>query len=91
MDKQNERMKSGASESGIVVSWNKKNGVGFIRPDVGNEDLLASYKDIHERGIGMKHLFQGQRVYFNREKTEKGYKAVHIKFDKYRIRKYDKE
>lgn len=83
-----EKIKTGTDESGVVVMWNSKKGYGFIRPDAGElEDIFVHYTDICETET--KNLFIGQKVYFRRESSDKGSKAVHVKYEKYRYRRYD--
>jgi cold shock protein len=62
--------------SGIVKWYNEAKGVGVIVDDDGGGELHVEHSAIGT--IGYKSLYEGQRVSFERAKTEKGSAAVDV-------------
>ena len=63
-------------EEGTVKWFNGKKGYGFIKQDDGNE-LFVHYSSIEMPGF--KTLFEGDKVSFEVEKTDRGPQAVNVK------------
>jgi CspA family cold shock protein len=63
-------------EEGTVKWFNGKKGYGFIKQDDGNE-LFVHYSSIDMPGF--KTLFEGDKVNFEVEKTDRGPQAVNVK------------
>ena len=63
-------------EEGTVKWFNGKKGYGFIKQDDGNE-LFVHYSSIDMPGF--KTLFEGDKVSFEVEKTDRGPQAVNVK------------
>jgi cold shock protein len=62
--------------SGTVKWYNEAKGVGVIVDDDGSVELHVEHSAI--RAIGYKSLYEGERVLFERAKTEKGRAAVDV-------------
>jgi cold shock protein len=60
---------------GIVKWFNEKKGYGFISKDEG-EDVFVHYSSI--LGTGFRSLYEGQRVRFEVEESDKGPQAVQV-------------
>ena len=60
---------------GIVKWFNEKRGYGFISMDEG-QDVFVHYSSI--LGTGFKSLYEGQRVRFEVEQSDKGPQAVQV-------------
>lgn len=58
-------------EMGTVASWNLKKGFGFIKPDIGGEDLFVHFTKL----MGVERLMAGDTVAFTTELNEKSGKA----------------
>lgn len=59
---------------GVVVSFDKQRGFGFIRSNAFAEDVF-----VHVRAVnGGRLLTAGQRVWFSAEPSEKGLRAVRV-------------
>ena len=65
--------------NGTVLFWNEKKGYGFVKSDAGL-DYFIHFKNIKEKGF--KNLYRGQRVNFFPNKTEKGYTAKKLHYEK---------
>ncbi|HIC91372.1 MAG TPA: cold-shock protein [Syntrophaceae bacterium] len=61
---------------GTVKWFNEKKGYGFIKQDDG-QDLFVHHTGIE--GSGFKTLYEGQRVQFEIETTDRGPKAKNVK------------
>ncbi len=61
---------------GKVKWFNPKKGYGFISAEDGTETFVH-YTGINQEGF--KTLKEGQAVTFDKEKSEKGDVAVHVK------------
>lgn len=61
--------------TGVVTSYNEKNGYGFIESDAG-ENLFVHYSGIE--GGGFKTLTVGQRVSFMVVEGAKGPQAIKV-------------
>lgn len=60
-----------------MVKWfNDAKGFGFIKPDVGSEDLFAHFSAI--QGKGFRTLKEGQKVTFEVTTGPKGKQASNI-------------
>ncbi len=60
--------------TGVVVSFDERNGFGFIRSRAFAQDVF-----VHARSVkGGRLLRAGQRVRFQAESSEKGPRAVHV-------------
>ena len=62
---------------GTVKWFSESKGYGFIAPDDGSKDVFVHYSSIQE-GTGFKNLFEGERVEFAVEDTQKGPQAVDV-------------
>jgi CspA family cold shock protein len=60
---------------GIVKWFNDKKGYGFISMDEG-QDVFVHYSSI--LGTGFRSLYEGQRVRFDVEESDKGPQAVRV-------------
>jgi CspA family cold shock protein len=60
---------------GIVKWFNDKKGYGFISMDEG-QDVFVHYSSI--LGTGFRSLYEGQRVRFEVEESDKGPQAVQV-------------
>eukprot|EP00746_Dinoflagellata_sp_MGD_P165990 gnl/MRDRNA2_/MRDRNA2_95596_c0_seq1.p1 gnl/MRDRNA2_/MRDRNA2_95596_c0~~gnl/MRDRNA2_/MRDRNA2_95596_c0_seq1.p1 ORF type:complete len:321 (-),score=67.90 gnl/MRDRNA2_/MRDRNA2_95596_c0_seq1:248-1210(-) len=58
-------------EMGTVASWNLKKGFGFIKPDIGGEDLFVHFTKL----MGVERLMAGDTVAFTTELNEKSGKS----------------
>lgn len=67
---------------GIVKSFNKRKGYGFISID-GKEDAIVHYSQIDMFRDGFKCLEKGEEVEFDLIATQKGYRAENISSLKY--------
>ena len=63
--------------TGKVKWFNNAKGYGFVRPDVGGDDLIVHYSYIQMDGY--KSLKAGQPVEFEVQQAAKGYHAVNLK------------
>ncbi|MBN2423393.1 MAG: cold shock domain-containing protein [Calditrichaceae bacterium] len=63
-------------KTGIVKSWNRQRGFGFIISD--EDEYFVNINDVH---ITLKNngLKEGQRVTFNIKSDMKGDRAVNVK------------
>ena len=63
-------------KTGMVKSWNRQRGFGFIVSD--DEEYFVNINDVH---ITLKNtgLKEGQRVTFNVKSDMKGDRAVNVK------------
>lgn len=66
-----------AKTTGVVKSYNKDKGFGYITPGDGGKDLFVEQSGILEHGE--PSLEEGQTVEYEIEETEKGPKAVRVK------------
>lgn len=66
------------TSTGVVVSFDKEHGFGFIRSRAFDEDVF-----VHARVVeGGRLLRAGQRVTFAAEPSERGPRAVHVESGK---------
>lgn len=65
--------------TGKVKWFNNAKGYGFIRPDLGGDDLFVHYSYIHMEGY--KSLKAGQSVTFETLEAPKGLHAINIQAD----------
>ncbi len=63
--------------TGKVKWFNNAKGYGFVRPDMGGDDLFVHYSYIQMDGY--KSLKAGQPVEFEVQQAAKGYHAVNLK------------
>ena len=63
--------------TGTVKWFHAEQGVGFIAPDDGTDDLFAHYSAI--TGSGFKELRENQKVEFDAERGPKGMQAANIR------------
>ena len=63
--------------TGKVKWFNNAKGYGFVRPDMGGDDLFVHYSYIQMDGY--KSLKAGQPVEFEVQEAAKGYHAVNLK------------
>lgn len=63
-------------KTGMVKSWNRQRGFGFIVSD--DEEYFVNINDVH---ITLKNtgLKEGQRITFNVKSDMKGDRAVNVK------------
>ena len=64
--------------TGKVKWFNNAKGYGFIRPDVGGDDLFVHFSYIEMEGY--KSLRAGQAVTYTTRQAEKGTHAVDVNF-----------
>ncbi|MDO2948154.1 cold-shock protein [Aeromonas simiae] len=62
--------------TGSVKWFNADKGYGFITPDQGGKDLFVHFSAL--QGDGHRSLYDGQRVSFSIENTQKGENAVSV-------------
>ncbi len=62
--------------TGTVKWFNEKKGYGFLSQDDGS-DLFVHYSGID--GDGFKCLYEGDRVEFDVEDSDKGQRAITVK------------
>ncbi len=62
-------------EQGIVKWFNESKGFGFITKDAGG-DIFVHHTGVS--GEGFKTLFEGEKVKFEEEETEKGPRAIAV-------------
>lgn len=67
----------GTRLTGVVATFDDTKGYGFIKPDVGGEDLFAHFRDLEMDG--RKVLRVGQRVEFDSADGAKGRYATRIR------------
>ncbi|UGB39127.1 cold-shock protein [Frateuria soli] len=66
----NERM-----EEGTVTHWLDGRGYGFIRPDLGGDDVFVNVRQVE----GESYLREGDRVRFESRPTERGLRAFQVR------------
>jgi CspA family cold shock protein len=64
-------------QSGIVKWFDDDKGFGFIRPDIGGQDVFVLGKVIEV--TGRKTLEEGQAVLYESAETDKGPKATTVR------------
>lgn len=64
------------SSTGVVKWFSSQKGFGFITPDDGSDDVFAHYSNI--QGGGIRNLYEGQKVEFKVENSNKGLSATEI-------------
>jgi len=69
---------------GIVVSFDREKGYGFIRSDQHPGDLFFHIREVQNR----QELFPGQQVTFDPEKNDRGWTAVRVIPGRKRISPY---
>lgn len=62
--------------TGSVKWFNADKGYGFITPDQGGKDLFVHFSAL--QGDGHRSLYDGQRVSFSIESTQKGDNAISV-------------
>jgi len=61
---------------GTVRWFSRVKGYGFIQPDGQENDVFVHFSAI--QGDGYRNLYQGQRVEFEVEDTDKGPQAIQV-------------
>lgn len=64
-------------QHGVVKWFSSKMGYGFIGRKKGTEDIFVHYSSILSEGF--KSLFEGNRVAFDVERTNKGLEAKNVR------------
>jgi CspA family cold shock protein len=62
-------------ETGTVKWFSDKKGYGFIKRDEAG-DIFVHYTEI--KGQGFRSLYEGQRVEFSIQRSDKGLRAVNV-------------
>lgn len=62
--------------TGTVLRFNKIKGYGFIKPDVGDEEVFVHFSQVEMAGY--KELKEGQRISYELEKGERGFFATKV-------------
>jgi CspA family cold shock protein len=63
-------------ETGTVKWYKEDKGYGFVTRDDGGGDILVHFRDIE--AIGLRRLYEGQRVKFNVVQGPRGPQAKNI-------------
>lgn len=63
------------SEEGTVKWFDDRKGYGFIEGENG-EDVFVHFSNI--QAAGFKSLEQGEKVFFDVEKTDRGLQAINV-------------
>ncbi len=66
-----------SANKGTVKWFNSTKGFGFIEPEGGGEDVFIHFSEILMDGY--KQLSEGQKVEYEVQRGEKGFKAANIK------------
>ena len=63
------------TETGTVTRWLEGRGFGFIRPDLGGNDVFVNVAQLE----GESYLRVGDRVRFENRTTERGHRAYNVR------------
>ena len=77
LEKLSDKLKGGqkGGATGIIKTFNRTKGIGFITPDNGDHDFVINHSQIVK---GYKPLTVGQQVTFDIIKGPKGKQAANI-------------
>jgi len=67
------------NQTGTVKWFNEAKGYGFIKPDSGEKDLFAHFRDIQDGNPGARTLLENARVQFDVTEGPKGLQASNIR------------
>lgn len=67
------------NQTGTVKWFNEAKGYGFIKPDSGEKDLFAHFRDIQGGTPGARTLLENSRVEFDVTEGPKGLQASNIR------------
>lgn len=65
------------TDTGTTKWYNAHKGIGFIRPDGSDEDVIVSFSTLHAAGLST--LAEGQRLEFDARMGNRGLEAFSIR------------